>query len=91
MAERVRILLVGDARGRPDEGITWEPGGAHLGIRIDGARFGDPDDLLAWARHALGHAEDTIDPAFGFRPGWEETADGRIAAGTQADCIACGT
>jgi hypothetical protein len=84
VADRVRIVLVGDARGRPDEGITWEPGGEHLGIRIDAARFGDPEDLLAWARHALGHAEDTIDPAFGFRPGWEETADGRVASGTQA-------
>jgi hypothetical protein len=84
VADRVRIILVGDARGRSDEGITWEPGGAHLGIRIEGARFGHPGDLLAWARHALGHAEDTIDPAFGFAPGWEETVDGRIAAGTQA-------
>lgn len=84
VAGRVRVVLVADARGRADEGITWEPGGAHLGIRIDGARFGEPDDLLDWARHALGHAEDTIDPAFGFRPGWEETAGGRIASGTQA-------
>lgn len=84
VADRVRVVLVGDARGRPDEGITWEPGGEHLGIRIDGARFGDLGDLLAWARHALGHAEDTLDPAFGFTPGWEETADGRIASGTQA-------
>ncbi len=84
VADRVRIVLVGDARGRSDEGVTWEPGGVHLGIRIESDRFGDPDDLLAWARHALGHAEDTLDPAFGFRPGWEETADGRLAAGTQA-------
>lgn len=84
VASRVRMILIGDARGRSDEGITWEPGGAHLGIRIDGARFGEPEDLLAWARHALGHAEDTIDPAFGFWSGWEETAAGRIASGTQA-------
>lgn len=84
VADRVRIILIGDARGRSEEGITWEPGGAHLGIRIDGARFGQPEDLLGWARHALGHAEDTIDPAFGFTSGWEETADGRIASGTQA-------
>ncbi len=84
VADRVRIVLVGDARGRSDEGITWEPGGAHLGIRVDGDRFGDPGELLAWARHALGHAEDTLDPAFGFTPGWEEAADGRLAYGTQA-------
>jgi hypothetical protein len=84
VADRVRIILVGDARGRSEEGITWEPGGVHLGIRLDGAQFGDHDDLLAWARHALGHAEDTIDPSFGFTPGWEETAEGRIASGTQA-------
>jgi len=84
VAHRVRIILVGDARGRSDEGITWEPGGAHLGIRVDGTRIGEQKDLLGWARHALGHAEDTIDPAFGFVPGWEETADGRIASGTQA-------
>lgn len=84
VADRVRIILVGDARQRSDEGITWEPGGVHLGIRVDGTRFSDPDDLLAWARHALGHAEDTIDPSFGFTPGWDETAEGRIASGTQA-------
>ena len=84
VADRVRIVLVGDARGRSGEGITWEPGGAHLGIRVDGDRFGDPGELLAWARHALGHAEDTLDSTFGFRPGWEETADGRLVSGTQA-------
>jgi len=84
VADRVRIVLVGNARGRSDEGITWEPAGEHLGIRIDGARFGHAVDVLAWARHALGHAEDTIDPGFGFAPGWEETVDGRIPSGTQA-------
>lgn len=84
VADRVRIILIGDARGRSEQGITWEPGGAHLGIRVDASRFVDPDGLLAWARHAFGHAEDTIDPAFGFRPGWEDTAEGRIASATQA-------
>lgn len=82
VAERVRVVLVGQARGH-DEGVTWEPGGRHLGIRVDGARFADTDGLLPWARHALGHAEDTIDQAFGYRPGWEETAVGRVASGTQ--------
>ena len=84
VADLVRIVLVGSARGHADEGITCEPGGVHLGIRVDGARFIDPEGLLAWARHALGHAEDTLDPAFGFAPGWEETALGRVAAAIQA-------
>lgn len=84
VAARVRVVLVGQARGLHDEGVTWEPGGAHLGIRVEGARFGDPEGLLEWARHALGHTEDAGDEAFGYRPGWEATADGRIPAGTQA-------
>lgn len=84
VAELVRTVLVGEARSRTDEGITWEPGGAHLGIRLDAARFADPEDLLGWARHALGHAEDTIDPAFGFRPGWEDGPTGRLAPTVQA-------
>lgn len=84
VAELVEVVLVGSARGHTDEGITCEPGGAHLGIRVDGARFIDPEGLLAWARHALGHAEDTLDAAFGFTPGWEETAHGRVAAAIQA-------
>src|SRR3970282_1136993 len=29
VADRVRIVLVGDARGKSDEGVTWEPGGVH--------------------------------------------------------------
>jgi hypothetical protein len=79
-----RVVLVGEAGGRLDEGVTCEAGGAHLGFRVDPARFGDPGDLLGWARHVLGHAEDTLDPGFRFEPGWEEGAGGSIAAATRA-------
>ena len=80
LAGRVRTLLIGESRGPFDEGVTCEPGGEHLGIRIDLARFAAAADLLAWARHAMGHAEDTLDPAFGFVPGWEERTGGRTGA-----------
>lgn len=71
-ADRVAVVLVGEAGGRFDEGVTCESAGRHLGIRLETRRFDDRDDLLAWARHALGHAEDTLDPAFGFEPRWDE-------------------
>ena len=72
-----RMILLGEAGGRLEEGVTCEPGGAHLGIRIAAGRFEDRGALLAWARHAFGHAEDTLDPAFEFEPGWEEAVRGR--------------
>lgn len=75
----LRLLLVGEA-DRRDEGVTCERGGEHLGVRVDARRLADPDGLLGWARHALGHAADTLDPAFEFAPGWEEGPDGRVAA-----------
>ena len=81
VGNRVRVVLVGEARSASEEGVTWEPGGAHLGIRVDPARFDDPERLRHWARHVLGHAEDTLDPAFGFEPHWIETA---MAAPTRA-------
>jgi hypothetical protein len=84
VARAARVVLVGEAGGRLDEGVTCEAGGAHLGFRVDPARFGNPGDLLGWARHVLGHAEDTLDPGFGFEPGWEEGAGGSIAAATRA-------
>lgn len=77
VARRVRVVLLGEARGRPDEGVTWEPSGAHLGLRVDPVRFDRPDRLAAWARHVLVHAEDTLDPGFGFRPGWLERSRSR--------------
>lgn len=72
VADRLRVVLLGEARGRHDEGVTWEPSGAHLGLRVDPARFDHPDRLGDWARHVLLHAADTLDPGFGFRPGWME-------------------
>lgn len=75
-----RVLLVGDAGRASDEGVTCEPGGAHLGVRCAVSRFGDPARLLSWARHAMGHAEDTLDPAFGFEPRWDEGAVAAPAA-----------
>lgn len=84
LATRVRIVLIGESRGRGDEGITCEPGAEHLGIRIEASRFDDPAGLLAWARHALGHAEDTLDPEFAFLPGWQEAGSGSVAAASQA-------
>jgi hypothetical protein len=80
LAARARLLLVGRAPRRYEEGVTCEPGGEHLGVRLDPARFADPVGLLAWARHALGHAEDTLDPDFAFRTGWEESSGARGAA-----------
>ncbi len=84
VASRVRIVLIGEAGGRHEEGITCEPGGEHLGVRVDVAKFADPGGLLAWVRHALGHAEDTLDPSFRFVPGWEEGTGTRLRTATQA-------
>jgi len=76
VASVVRMVLLGGANGRHDEGVTWEPTGAHLGLRVEPARFDRPDRLAAWADHVLGHAEDTLDPSFGFQPGLAESALG---------------
>lgn len=80
LAVRARVLLLGQARGRQDEGVTCEPAGEHVGVRIDPARFADPGRLLGWARHAMGHAEDTLDPAFAFEPVGEDGPGARGAA-----------
>ncbi|MEW5989904.1 MAG: hypothetical protein AB1736_00985 [Chloroflexota bacterium] len=84
VAQRVRVALLGEARGRHDEGVTCEPQGEHLGFRIEASRFANPAAVLTWARHALGHAEDTLDPAFGFEPGWDEVGGAAAAAAAQA-------
>lgn len=70
--ERVRQALLAEARGRAEEGVTWEPSGAHLGIKAEASRFDRPDGLAGWLEHVLGHAQDTLDAAFGFVPGRAE-------------------
>ncbi|MEX2184096.1 MAG: hypothetical protein WEC14_06585 [Chloroflexota bacterium] len=85
LADRVRVVLIADARGHRDEGVTCEAGSEHLGFRIDASRFADADRLLEWARHALGHAEDTLDATFGFQRGWDAGGAGStVPAATQA-------
>ncbi len=85
LADRAQVMLVGEARAYRDEGVTCEPSGQHLGFRVDAARFADPAGLLGWARHALGHAEDTLDPAFDFDPAWDGAGTGSsLRAVTQA-------
>lgn len=71
LAASVTMMLLGEPGRRSDDGVTCEPGGAHIGIRVAARRFDDPGALLAWARHVLGHAEDTLDPTFGFVAGWD--------------------
>jgi hypothetical protein len=78
LSAHARVLLVGQARAGHDEGVTCEPGGEHLGFRLEPRRFADPIGLARWARHALGHAEDTLDPGFAFVRGWD--GDGRGAS-----------
>lgn len=82
LAGTVELLVIGEARGRADEGITCEPGAAHLGVRLEAARFDEPSALLAWSRHALGHARDTLDADFHFERDWQEP--GRVSAAAQA-------
>ena len=82
LAATVRVVLLGSANGRLEEGVTCEPAGARLGIRVESRRFDDPGSLLAWARHALGHGEDTLDPVFDFDPGWEEAVRRRLGSVT---------
>lgn len=71
LVRAVRVVLLGTAAGRLEEGITCEPGGEHLGIRLEPGRLAERAALLGWARHVLGHAEDTLDPDFGFESSWE--------------------
>lgn len=71
LVRAVRVVLLGTAAGRLEEGVTCEPGGEHLGMRLGPGRLAEPAALLGWARHVLGHAEDSLDPAFGFESSWE--------------------
>src|SRR3989337_877980 len=60
---------------------AWRPARRRIGVSFQARRFDDPAGLRAWARHALGHTEDAIDPDFGFEPGWDGLPGrGRLAA-----------
>ncbi len=79
LAARVRHVLIAEAQGRGQEGVTCD--GRTVGLRLPAARFDDPAGLLAWCRHALGHTEDTLDAEFGFVPGWDGSpADGAVVS-----------
>lgn len=72
LRDRVRRVLLAEAGGPGDAGVTCEPDGSCLGIRVEAGRFDRPGRLGEWLRHVLGHAQDTLDPAFGFVPGRSE-------------------
>lgn len=71
LATRFGTVLVGEAQGRAQEGVTCDGERNLLGFRVLPSRFDDGAALHGWCRHALGHAEDTLDPAFDFVPGWD--------------------
>ena len=71
VAAAVDLVLVGEAPAAVVEGITCDPARRRIGVSVQARRFDDPAGLRAWARHALGHTEDAIDPDFGFEPGWD--------------------
>ena len=82
LAARVRLLLIGEARGRTDEGIICDPDAEHVGFRVEARRFDDTAGLLGWARHAVGHARDTLDPDFHYERDWQARA--RVSAAAEA-------
>jgi hypothetical protein len=75
---RTRRVLIGEAAGRAGEGVTCD--GSVVGVRLHARRFDRPERLRAWCRHAFGHAEDTLDPSFGFVPGWDAQPGSSAAA-----------
>ncbi|HWP62992.1 MAG TPA: hypothetical protein VNO86_05935, partial [Candidatus Binatia bacterium] len=79
LGEALDVVLLARAPSPAGETVTGDRARRRAGIRAIAERFDDPAALLAWARHALGHLEDTLDPAFGFDPGWERWADGASA------------
>ncbi len=76
LAAQVELILVAEAAGSAAEGVTCDGGRRTLGIRVLARRFDKPALLRAWCRHAFGHAEDTLDPSFGYEAGWERALDG---------------
>lgn len=75
LAGSIDLVLLSRALGPSDETVTCDPASRRLGLRATPDRFVDPIRLRAWARHAFGHAEDSLDPSFGFEPGWERSVD----------------
>jgi hypothetical protein len=79
LAAGVELVLLARALGPAEETVTCDRSRRRIGLRVRVDRFDDPARLRAWARHALGHAEDSLDPSFGFEPGWELRTDGPTA------------
>ncbi len=79
LASRVDLVLLARALGPTGETVTCDPSTRRVGLRVTVGRFDDPTRLRAWARHALGHAEDSLDPDFGFDPAWPRQTDGASA------------
>jgi hypothetical protein len=71
LAATVDVAFVAEAPAASAEGITFDPRLRRLGVSLQARRFDDPGGLRSWARHALGHTEDVIDPAFAFEPDWD--------------------
>jgi hypothetical protein len=71
LAAAVAVVIVGEAPAASVEGVTFDPLLRRLGVSLQARRFDDPAGLRSWARHALGHTEDVIDPAFAFEPDWD--------------------
>jgi hypothetical protein len=76
LAAAVDVVIVGEAPAPSVEGVTFDPLLRRLGVSVQARRFDDPAALRTWARHALGHTEDVIDPGFAFEPDWDR-ASGR--------------
>ena len=76
LAAAAETALVVEAPAEAAEGVTCDPATRRLGVTVLERRFDEPAALRRWARHALGHAEDTLDLSFGFVPG-REMAGGR--------------
>jgi hypothetical protein len=70
----IDIVLVGGADRTASAGVTCDAD-HRLGLTVPAGLFERPHQLLAWCRHGLGHAADTLDPAFAFERGVEATLD----------------
>lgn len=75
----VDLVLLVRALSPGEETVTCDPPGRRVGLRVTADRFDEGARARSWARHALGHAEDCLDPTFGFEPGWERGTGGAVA------------